>query len=363
MGPLFRRLGKLVPVVAFGALSACGPRPTASVQLVLTPDPSITSAARMAAVVRRLVVVVRSAQGLQGITAPGRLPDGGEARDVDGDGLLEAVLPGPAIVGNELPILQVDLRDNIGRELQYRAYGFASVEETDLEAAVAFGGASVSCPEGQVCKKGLPFNLKAAARPPRVILAMPADGTRDVPRDIVAVSAILSTTAEPDSVRAHSRVVGPDGSVASVAVMVSEVSFSEAGESALRTSITFKLGSPLPIGAYAIEVGPGIVSNRGLSFDQDPSNATEDGFVGHFVAIQPNSANLGCWATSCEEGYVCDEMLQGCVPVRRCASSPDWCPSGFVCSPAAKVCVDDCRLFGLCADAARTCSAASGLCQ
>jgi len=341
------------------AAAGCHDGPRASVRLVLTPSADLSSSEEIATAVKGLWVVVDSADGLKGVTTAGPTSGGGEAKDVDGDGKLEVLFPGPETAASDagaptLPLLQIDLYANVDRDLSFRVYGMAQAGETDLTRAIAFGGSAKRCAVGEVCSVGTPFNLKAAARPVQVIMIAPADGTRDVAQNVVAVYAVLSTTVDTATVvGASARVIGPDGQTASLSVDRSEVTFSEAGETARRTILTFVLPRPLPAGAYTIVVGPGIVSTAGRRFDQDPTTPVEDGFESHFTSGTDNSFD-------CEPGYFLDAELGGCVPERKCSAE---CIEGFVCDLTAAACIEDCRCFGACDLDTKTCNQSTGLCE
>jgi hypothetical protein len=170
----------------------------------------------------------------------------------------------------------------------------------------------------------------------------------------VAVYAVLSTTVDATTVvDSSARVIGPDGKTSSLSVILSQATFSEGGEQAARTILTFNLPQPLPDGDYSLVVGPGIVSTLGRRFDQDPSTPAEDGFVSRFTVLIPNSHG-------CETGYVRDETLGGCVPVPTCPAS---CVTGFVCDLVAQACVESCKYFGVCDPDTKTCDPQTWLCH
>lgn len=339
----------LLPLLGLGA---CG-RPS-QLQLILTPTPEVAPEADIVGQVERLAVVVGSQQGLSGVASEGPTAGGGDAKDYDGDGRLEVLFHSPKVAGR-LPVLQINLEANAGRALSFLLYGLPE-PDAPLTDAVALGVASGTCEAGKTCQVGVPFNLKPSLAAPRVILVSPPDDPNrlnPVSSQIIAVSAILSTLVDADSARAHARVLGPSGKVASVKVMVDEVALSLGGETARRTNLTFQLEPPLETGLHTIEIGPGLVSAAGRRFDQNPATVQEDGFKSAFVAKMAPAAN-GC---HCERGYVCNQKLFGCQPAASCPAS---CVAAYVCDPAQQVCVEDCRVLSVCPSA---CDQGSGLCR
>ncbi|MBI5549130.1 MAG: hypothetical protein HY901_35035 [Deltaproteobacteria bacterium] len=341
-------------IVLSASLGSCAQAPGTAIQLVLTVTPDIAPEAAILESVEGLHVVVSSSDGLARVSVEGPTPGGGEAGDWDGDGRLDVRFHAPPLPPGmeKLPVLQIDLESNAARPLTFQVFGLGPGSST-LTEALALGSASGSCPLSQVCQVGVPFNLRPSVAAPRVILVTPPEGGEPVANNIVAVSAILSTTVTPESARSHARVLGPDGGVVSLQVIVSEVAFVLGGETARRTQLTFQLDSPLEPGTHTIEVGPGLVSTTGKRFDQSPATAAEDVFRSTFTAMSVLNTN-GC---DCVPGYSCNELLGGCEPERSC---PATCVTGYVCDAAQQVCIEDCRLLSVCSS---RCDLSTGLCR
>jgi hypothetical protein len=338
-------------------LSCDGDGSRTAAQLVLTPDPTIAPASALVREIRRIDVIVGSREGLRGAEQPGPLPGGGTALDWDGDGKLDvrfsAVAPGP-----ELPVLEVGVGDNAGRDLVFRIFGFSSTEETDTDLAAGQGGASVAVPAGEVRRVGAPFNLTPRARPPQVLLVLPADGVK-VPANLGSITAVLSTAVKPESLAGNVRLISPKGVVVAVEVKselatVASTTFSKEQRSVL--SITFPPFAEWQ-GSYELQIGPGISSLAGKRFDQDPQTPTEEPFVSHFTVEGETGGGSPCDA--CPAAYLCDEAKR-CLPVLGCAAG---CNKGLVCDSAQGQCVQDCRGYGLCFDPAALCDAKTGLCH
>ncbi|HEY3356458.1 MAG TPA: hypothetical protein VGQ83_24620 [Polyangia bacterium] len=347
-------LGRLAPLL-LPVLAGCA-APTTAVQLVLTTTPDLCTPADLLAQVATVAVVVAAPGGLAGVTAPGPTEGGGTAADLDGDGVLEVLFQAPPLGGPELPILELGLAHNAGRELTFRVLGFPAGADLDPARAVAIGGVTATVAPGEVRRVGTPFNLRAAARPPKVVLALPPDGAADVPQNLRAVTVMLSTVVDAASAAAATRVLAPDGHALTLTTALDTLSYASAGGAAEQRSLltlTLAEGLTLP-GQYTIAVGPGIVSALGRRFDQDPATLAEDGFTSRFTAALTVGGG-GHPCEMCTAGYECDAAETGCVPLLDCAAA---CAPAYVCDPAAAVCVEDCRTYGAC-----DCDPQTGLCR
>lgn len=341
-------------------LHGCGDdSPKTAAQLVLTTDPEVCSRADLLAQVAALQVIVDADQGgLQGVDRPGAREGGGTAVDWDGDGKLEVIfkLDYASLPDGELPVLEIGLEGNTDRKLEFRVLGFRTSADSKPDQAVAMGGVSASCPQGDLCQIGIPFNLRSSARPPRVVVVLPADGAV-VPTNLVAVSVMFSTLVEEKTLQGNVSIVDPDGSpVAATLSLESLVYPAVMNVQESRSLLQIQNEPFIKDGQYEIRVSPGIESTTGLPFDQDPSTPAADPFVSRF-RFEALSGGGGC--VECPEGFECDDKLGGCVPMKRCDAG---CIKGFVCEPTSGLCVEDCRPYGVCASPTSRCEMASGLC-
>lgn len=170
---------RCVALAAAALVLACS---GSSIELTLAP--TLSSAAEVAGRVEVIEVVVSSPDGLAGVTQAGPRAAGGRAFDWNGDGVLEVVFSVPHHHGADLPVLEIGLNDNRGRSLEFRVLGFSSSDVTG--PPVAFGGTALAAGSTST-KLGVPFDLRAEARPPQVVLALPADGSK-VPLNLAAVT-------------------------------------------------------------------------------------------------------------------------------------------------------------------------------
>jgi hypothetical protein len=329
----------LISYVALAAL-ACGNE--TRVQLVLAPDPEINPAADVAAALERIQVVVDAADGLR---APSE--SDGEAVDWDQDGEIEVVLTSPPLDGAELPVLQIGVSSNAGRDLEYRVLGFPANSALAADTAVALGGVTHACARGNTCRVGAPFNLRASARPPRVVTVAPPDGIATVPPNLAYVAVVFSTTVDEETVASNVTFVGTLGHEPATTAIVQEVLYESERRSLLQLSIEEDLNDE----PYVLTVSPGIVGANGREFDQDPTTKAEDGFVATF------GTERGVGTFGCPDGY--EEGVDGCEPSGTCLLH--GCPDGYVCGGVG--CIEDCRVFGACAQPGATCSADTGLCE
>jgi len=342
-------LGLLVP--------SCGDGGRTAAQLVLTPDPTVAPLGVLLKQVRRIDVIVDARDGLLGVSLPGPLAGGGTAVDWDGDGVLEVRFEGPS-PGSELPVLEIGVGANAGRDLAFRIFGFSSTGETALDRATGEGGASVVVAAGEVRRVGAPFNLTPRARPPRVLMALPADGAT-LP-SLASVTAVLSTTVKAETLAGHVELLDPEGKTVPVTTTVETATVAgTAFGKEERSVLSVLVPSLLLRGSYELRIGPGIESSTGQRFDQDPATDAEESFVSHLESQgAPGGGGEPCDA--CPAGYLCEKDPLRCVPVLRCSAG---CPQGLVCDPAQAQCVEDCRRYGLCFDPSAACDAQIGLCR
>jgi hypothetical protein len=197
---------------AVAALLGCGNGdPATAVQLVLTPAAEVSTPAEILAELDRLEVVVDAPGGLGGVVAEGPLPGGGTAVDWDADGQLEARFAGPPL-GDALPVLEIGLSQNVGRDLRFRVLGYPE----GATRVVGAGGAEARISSGEVRRVGVPFSLAPWARPPRVLLMLPAQGV-EAPSLLAEVNAVLSTTVGAESLDGHIRLFDPLGQPVAIA--------------------------------------------------------------------------------------------------------------------------------------------------
>jgi hypothetical protein len=172
--------------------TSCGSEMKSTVQLVLTPDPAVSSVDALLKQMDRIDVVVDAADGLHGVTTAGSLPGGGTAVDWDGDGVLEARFEGPPLGRDALPVLELGVNENVDCPLTFRVFGLPP-GDSELDHAAGEGGASASVSSGEIRRVGAPFNLTPRARPPRVLLVIPPEGA-EVRANLLSIAAVLSVS-------------------------------------------------------------------------------------------------------------------------------------------------------------------------
>lgn len=338
-------------------MTGCGD--PAAIQLVLTPSPELNDIPTLLARLSRVAVVADAAGGLNGVEDTGERPGGGEAVDWDDDGILEVTFESPVLAGDELPVLEIGVGQNTGRELFFTVLGFADEAAHTAEEAVAFGGASALCPPGEMQTVGLPFNLRAGYRSPKVVMVLPADGSEGVPQSLVAVTVVFSTTVQETSLAGRVALWDPDDVAVPFETLHRNATFTgEDGREELRSILQIQIGGLLG-GLHRLEINPGILGRNGLSFDQRPDQKGENGFTSSFDVLSTiGGGEAGC-LPGCPPGYACDPVLDGCVPATDC---DEQCGTGYVCDPDSNTCVWDCRLFGACLAPGASCDPETGLC-
>jgi hypothetical protein len=293
------------------------------------------------------------------VVAEGPLPDGGTALDFDDDGALEARFDGPPLDGTRLPVLEIGLERNAGRELSFRVLGYGADPAND---AVAEGGAAAHCPAGQVHKVGTPFNITPRARPPRVLLVQPADGAQLVPAALISALVLFSTTIDEGSLVGNVQLRDPAGHAIPLTFTVETLRVTGSPfRDDQRTLLTLHFALPSNMGTdgrHRIEIGVGVRSIAGRALDQDPATPEGDAFASHFFA--PELVGGGQPCDQCPAGYGCVPESPGCVPLLAC---PAQCPARSVCDNGQNQCVPDCRAYGLCFDTALRCDEDTGLCR
>ena len=256
---------------------------------------------------------------------------------------------------------RIGVERNAERELLYRVFGFPQAGAPEASRPVAEGGTRATIGRGEVRRVGAPFNLTPWARPPRVLLVLPADGAK-VSGSLVSITVVLSTTVDPQTIADNVSLVRPDAKRLQVTAAVKTLvvaggAFGKDGREE-RSLLTLEFDALHLDGVYRVSVGPGIRSSTGRAFDQDPSTSAEDPFESTFRFGLAVGGGEPCDA--CPDGYGCHDTRPGCVPLLTCAVG---CPEGLVCDDAQSQCVQDCRIVGLCVGAAPRCDQQSGLCR
>ncbi len=348
-------------VAALAGLCACGEGATA-IRLVLTPEPVVNSPTEVAAQARTLEVIVDAAFGLEGIGAAGLTSGGGTALDLDNDDLLEVSFVSTNPEPGSLPVLELGLSSNLGRSLTFSVYGYDG-EATHVAAeAVAFGAVTASGAQGEIRSVGLPFNLRAAARAPQVIMMVPADGEIGVPTNLAYITVVFSTQIAATSLTEQIQLVGEQSGIVNTRAELTDALFLDSdGTPATRSVLRLFVSLNVDGDSYTLTIATGIASTAGRTLDQSLALPNAQPWVAHFNAPAVVNGPPDC--TTCPPGYGCVEDITGCVPMMSCAAG---CQTGFVCDPLLVACVDDCRLFGTCPSGAATCQAQgmdAGLCR
>ena len=343
----------LLPVVTALALSCDADEPTTKVQLILAPDPERNSPEQVALQVGRIEVVVDGPGGLGGVTKTGATAGGATAEDRDEDGQLEAVFLSPALDRQVLPVLEVGLVDNVGRALEYGLVGYAGPGMPAAEGVVALGVASTTCTRGDLCKLGVPFNLLARARAPKVVMSVPPDGTKHIPPDMPYLTVVFSTTVDPNTVTGNVTMKGVRGHEPSTAVEMLEVLYGgPGGPQEQRSMLRLRFAERLSDHGYLLTVGPGIVGENGLEFDQHPEQPGADPFESRFGEL------VGSFG--CPQGFERDPQTNACAPILACTLA--GCADGYLCHEPTETCVEDCRVFEVCFAPGTRCDPDTGLC-
>ena len=342
-------------------LAGCSSDPTA-LRLRLQADPKLNTEAQLLAQLDTLELVLDSSTGFAGASVAGGA-GGFEARDVDGDGVLELVVS--RAVRGALPRLQLEPGSNAGRGFALRARGLAA------GAVVAVGGvAATGFEAGVTVEVAVPFNLRSHLRPLRVVSTTPAGASLQVP--FSAVSVELSQAIDAASVKDGLSLLYAGTSGESAVVQewkLSTRTVKEWGIDEQRGVAAAVLPpgcTPSP-GTYRVVATSALRGASGRTLDQDASSAAADGFSASFVvAGVPGSTPCG----GCLEAKECDPQGTGkyscvkgqCVPV-----PPTTCNQGLpcaektVCRPTTGECVPDCRLQPLCTSP-EICDSGTGLC-
>lgn len=337
--------------IALFAVATAGCSPAGQVRLGLGPDEELSTAQELASLVRRIEVVIDSPQGLAAVAGGGERAGGGEARDWDGDGALELVFSYQHEPGAPLPRLEFGIDENAGRLLEFRVLGRASDG-----SLIAYGGSSWTPVEHEIKELAVPFNLRPRARPPQVLLTLPAAGQSEVPSNLSAVTLVFSTTVDETTVAAV-RFSGPLGDEP-FDTKWEVATLNEGGLLEEQRSVLNLVPRGLLVaGPYEVGVGSNLKSAAGLGFDQQPRLPGAQPFTSGFEA-RLDGVGVPVICTYCDPGYACDAA-------GRCAVEPTCeqaCEEGQVCDGAAVQCVEDCSRLGLCPVPSQRCDSASGLC-
>lgn len=348
-------------LVLTACMASCGSnQTTASVELVLTPDPALAPMVEVLAQVRSLQVIVDCEQGLNHVEQPGKRSSGGIAVDWDQDGELEVIFEVTVPKASTLPVLEIGLEHNANKQIEFRIFGFSAEHDMDKGNMVACGSVTTLCDVGKTHRVGTPFNLLAKARRPKVVMVLPPD-QEEVPRNTAAAFVMFSTMVETSSLEGNVSILKPDQTVLPVSLNLETMVFpSQDGTQEDRSWLEIFFEQELVHGTYSLNILPGIESSAGNVFDQDPTTSEPDNFASQFDAyVEPVGGGYGDCAY-CTSDQVCHPVKLVCVPALDCSFG---CESGFVCDPNENLCVEDCRVYGMCADEHSQCDEETGFCE
>jgi hypothetical protein len=340
-----------------------------SLQLTFATTPQLCTTQQLLAEIDALELILDAPAGFSGATTQG--PAGSlEARDVDGDGVLELVLR--RAVHGALPQLQLLPGSNGQHSFEIRVHGLAGAT-----IAATGGLASVSFSAGVATDLTVPIDLRPDRRPPSVISTTPAAGA-SLAQPFTVVSVEFSSVIDTTSLTGLRLVLGdnPTSGNGWVQWTTQSRTVQQWGVEERRSVATARLPAGCAPGAgdYRIEASSPIKDLHGRPLDQDAADPATNSFSATFTVAGVSTGSIcgGCAeGTECYpvqpvqpgQRYVCKGGQ--CVPAS--GSCPQPCPDKYVCRPSTDPsgsgeCVLDCRIEPSTCAATVVCDASSGLC-
>lgn len=353
--------------LCIAALLGCG-EPTA-LDLSLVADPNVNSEEALLSHLAQLRLVVDSPQGLYPAGAERREGDV-EIQDVDEDGAGELVARVDLADLGRLPLIRLERGglDEQPLDLRLDGLGPGAGSGPSLVSVAAGGVQGLRFEGGAVQSVQVPFNLRAAYRPPRVTQVYPEDGSSLQPGAVGSVVLIFSKAMNPESLGRAGVITlvrvdsGQETPVPAQQIVPGEV------YSGGPTRVDYRLASMLKDGSYRVRVSQGALDGSGRPLDQVPMQPGNQPFssgfgLTDFATTATTCPQAGCevaWCgnggTACPDGLTCENDT--CVP--------DGCPASCdvltVCDTSLGVCVPDCRVHGTYCGDGLACDQVTGLC-
>jgi hypothetical protein len=359
-------------LLLFLLLAGCGGE--TAINARLAPNPALNSERQLLALLHSVSLTLDAPGGFRGTLSPGQSAGPLLATDVDGDGMLELVLQYPLGGKTALPVFKLLPGQNLDRTFQLAARGLVG-EETVAVGAIE----SVRFYSGEAIDLMVPFDLRAAYRPPRVVGTTPRASEVGVPTALGAVEVEFSKQIDPSSL-SYLRIVyqssqGPQP-LAAGSWTLHTLQVRELGLLTSRSVAVFAIDAtcPLSAGTYRVQADALVRDVGGAGLDQDATREGPDPYEGSFVvggtgepaAAGPCQGQGGCQSNpDCNPGggsdYLCVDHK--CVRVKpTCATTK--CDPGYVCdeSSGTAICVEDCRKTGFCGGKTDYCGD-DGLCH
>lgn len=368
----------LLPILLLSLLGQGCEGEETSLQIRFLADPTLNTEQQILAMVDTLDLILDAPGGFVGVAATGQSFGVLDAWDVDNDKVAELMLRRSLGGAGELPLFRLLPGSNMDRGFKITARGWRGKE------IAAIGGVASSRFEAGAHKDlDVPFNLRAAFRPPRVVIALPHDG-QTVPSALSQVYVEFSkrVQVQENQLRLVYESSGHDISVPG-AWQMEQNTVRELGMSEVRSVATLTVSGSCSLnpGTFRIEASTQITDETGAHLDQDAASTGDDAFVSRFtIPGQPTGQPCGSSPETCREDKDClaggttstgqwftcliePGQIEGkCVPATTDCSDLK-CGQGYVCTDinGTAECVQDCRAFGC--DPSTFCDQQTGLCQ
>lgn len=347
--------------------SSCGEDVRTGLDITLAPDININSTDFLLQQIGTLVVIVDSAEGLY---SPGEERVDGNLRisDVDSDGQLElsATVDAPRDL---LPVIRLERGGLKDVPLDIRVHGVSRSTPGLVVAAGSVAGARFE--DGEIIVQPVPFNVKPAHLPPRVVELFPRDTETLEACDVTSVVVIFSKSVNTSTV--NPRTVSVENAT------LHDIKY--------RPGVAEIVIGEIPVGSYQVQIGSGVQDLEGRALDQVPAQAQAQAFSSQFSTIDDRgcgaTARKWCWLVPGHQLPPGAQLPELNPEDAECPGPPDRltcdfgvcvpatctgvrCPTSFVCNDATGACELDCRLYGAleaCDGVAGACQAATGVCS
>ncbi len=362
--PAGLQASRLVPALLLGlGLAACSGAETA-INIRLAPNPELNSERQILALIHSIKLTLDAPGGFKGALTEGQQLGPFIATDVDSDKMLELQLTYPLGVETALPLFRLFPGQNGDRVFQLAARGVTPAVPRDEVVATGVVE-SVRFYAGETIDLMVPFDLRAAYRPPRVVATTPRSSEIGVPSALARLELEFSKPIDRSSLQyltiTYDSSAGPRP-LAAGKWELRELQVRELGLETKRSvaGFTVDVTCPLSPGTYHLHADALVRDLSGSGLDQDATRDGPDPFDGTFVVgstgeparSEPCLGQGGCEGNpDCNPAggsdYVCLEHK--CIPVKPTCGTLK-CDPGYVCDEATGMasCVEDCRKTGFC---------------
>lgn len=337
------------------------PESEAAIDIELVQDPNINSTQQLLAQIDTIVLIVDSDQGLY---EPGEETSNEvfEIRDADNEPSDLELVSVIRLENGAFPPIRLEQGGLPDEPINIRVLG--GLEDRVERSPIAEGSVDGVTFQEEISAIDIPFNIRPAQLPPRVISVIPGDGDIAHFCELMKIVILFSKPMDADTFAPEGAIeIRPMGTIESIE------SIAESRVIELQVS-NFQLDGQETL-TYELVISPQVSDLDGVSLDQHPAQDGNQGYQDEItldcrdILYSPIPLELQCRPDNleglCEHGQYMS-CIEGQCTLDYC--DVVGCPAGYSCSVFSG-CQVDCRLYGdlsVCPDERPVCSPETGLC-